>query len=62
MRTASGGSVKDLVKGFETLEKQQAREHMEKVTRLRRVRSVGEWAAKAGPGAAARQNAKPVWK
>ena len=56
--------MRDLVKGFETLEKQQARERTEEVTRLKRVRSVGEWAATAGPGAASRtqQNAKPVWK
>ncbi|KAI1798379.1 hypothetical protein LXA43DRAFT_1088487 [Ganoderma leucocontextum] len=47
-RRSSNGSVKDLVKGFEDLEKMHAKERQEEITRLRRVRSVGEWAAATG--------------
>ena len=63
-RRSSSGSVRDLVKGFETLEQQQAREMAEERTKLKRVRSVGEWAATAGPGAAARtqQQGKRAWR
>lgn len=63
-RRSSSGSVKDLVKGFESLEKQQAKEKVDEATRLKRARSVGEWAKTAGVqgGARAQQNARPVWK
>ena len=63
-RRSSSGSVRDLVKGFETLEQQQAREMAEERTKLKRVRSVGEWAATAGPGAAARtqRQGKRAWR
>ena len=62
-RRSSSGSVRDLVKGFESLEKMQEREQMEEAARLRRVRSVGEWAAAAGTrGPAQAQGKKPVWR
>ncbi|KAH9941289.1 uncharacterized protein BXZ73DRAFT_88432 [Epithele typhae] len=63
-RRSSSGSVRDLVKGFESLEKQQAQEVLDDSTRLRRVKSIGEWVVAAGPGAASRaqQSGKPAWK
>ena len=61
-RRSSSGSVKDLVKGFEDLQKMQAREREEEVARLRRVRSVGEWAAAAGNRGQGQQGGRPGWK
>ncbi|KAI0827017.1 hypothetical protein BC628DRAFT_191476 [Trametes gibbosa] len=62
-RRSSSGSVKDLVKSFETLEKQQERERQEESTRLRRARSVGEWAASTTGGRAqSAQSQKRTWK
>lgn len=58
-RRSSSGSVKDLVKGFESLEKQQARERAEEMARLRRVRSIGEW---AGGTLRQGQSNLPAWK
>ncbi|KAI0634994.1 hypothetical protein C8Q77DRAFT_1105212 [Trametes polyzona] len=62
-RRSSSGSVKDLVRTFESLEQQQERERQEEATRLRRVRSVGEWAASAGQrGPQATKSRLPAWK
>ncbi|TBU24311.1 hypothetical protein BD311DRAFT_766713 [Dichomitus squalens] len=61
-RRSSSGSVKDLVKGFEDLQKMQAREKQEEAARLRRVRSVGEWAAATGSRGRGQQDGKPGWK
>lgn len=62
-RRSSSGSVKDLVKSFETLEKQQEREQQEEGTRLRRARSVSEWAAATTGGRAqSAQSQKRTWK
>ncbi|KAI0764832.1 hypothetical protein C8Q74DRAFT_1284238 [Fomes fomentarius] len=61
-RRSSSGSVKDLVKGFESLEKQQARERAEEMARLRRVRSIGEWAANTGGTLRQGQSNLPAWK
>ncbi|EIW55932.1 uncharacterized protein TRAVEDRAFT_73651 [Trametes versicolor FP-101664 SS1] len=62
-RRSSSGSVKDLVRSFETFEKQQERERAEEATRLRRVRSVGEWAAQAGGrGKTATGPKRGTWK
>ncbi|RDX46692.1 hypothetical protein OH76DRAFT_1406776 [Lentinus brumalis] len=60
-RRSSSGSVRDLVKTFESLEKQQERERIEEAARLRRVKSVGEWAAAAGTRGQA-QGKKPGWR
>ncbi|KAI0746573.1 hypothetical protein C8Q80DRAFT_780316 [Daedaleopsis nitida] len=60
-RRSSSGSVRDLVKGFETLEKMQERERIEEVARLRRVKSVGEWAAASG-ARGQQQGQRPTWK
>ncbi|KAI0646138.1 hypothetical protein C8Q79DRAFT_1049298 [Trametes meyenii] len=61
-RRSSSGSVKDLARGFETLAREQERERVEEATRLRRVRSVGEWAAAAGGKGKGVQDGKPTWK
>ncbi|KAI0777505.1 hypothetical protein BD413DRAFT_661353 [Trametes elegans] len=61
-RRSSNGSVKDLVRSFETLEKQQERERLEEGARLRRARSVGEWASTSGLRGQAAQSGKPGWK
>ncbi|KAI0353411.1 hypothetical protein OH77DRAFT_1427485 [Trametes cingulata] len=61
-RRSSSGSVKDLVRSFESLEKQQERERQEEVARLRRVRSVGEWAAATSARGQGSQSSKPTWK
>ncbi|KAI0367221.1 hypothetical protein BV20DRAFT_970877 [Pilatotrama ljubarskyi] len=61
-RRSSSGSVKDLVRSFESLEKQQERERQEEVSRLRRVRSVGEWAVATSSRGQGSQGQKPTWK
>ncbi|KAH9855668.1 hypothetical protein C2E23DRAFT_594530 [Lenzites betulinus] len=62
-RRSSSGSVKDLVKSFETLEKQQEREQQEEGTHLHRARSVSEWAAATTGGRAqSAQSQKRTWK
>ncbi|KAG6855464.1 hypothetical protein H0H87_002417 [Tephrocybe sp. NHM501043] len=54
-RRSSGGSVKDLVKGFEEMREQSA-----KAPELKRVRSVGEWRKTAG--LVNTGGAKPGWR
>ena len=61
-RRSSNGSVKDLVKGFEDMEKMHSKERQEELTRLRRVRSVGEWAATTGKQGQGQQGGRPGWK
>ncbi|KAI8986785.1 hypothetical protein BD414DRAFT_461162 [Trametes punicea] len=61
-RRSSSGSVKDLVRGWESLKEREERERQEEATRLRRVKSVGEWAAATGARGQAQQGQKPTWK
>ena len=61
-RRSSSGSVKDLVRSFESLKEREERERQEEMTRLRRVKSVNEWAAATGSRGQGQQNQKPTWK
>ncbi|KAI0659001.1 hypothetical protein C8Q70DRAFT_142702 [Cubamyces menziesii] len=61
-RRSSSGSVKDLVRSFESLKEREERERQEEMTRLRRVKSVNEWAAATGSRGQGPQNQKPTWK
>ncbi|KAG6888946.1 hypothetical protein C0995_004801 [Termitomyces sp. Mi166 len=56
-RRSSGGSVKDLVRGFEEMEKKAEEQ---KRGELKRVRSVGEWRKTAG--LAQNGSNKPSWR
>ena len=62
-RRSSNGSVRDLVKGFEDMEKMHAKERQDEMMRLRRVKSVGEWAAATGGGKQGQQSGRRAgWK
>ncbi|KAL7284323.1 hypothetical protein ACG7TL_001609 [Trametes sanguinea] len=61
-RRSSSGSVKDLVRSWESLKEKEERERREEMTRLHRVKSVGEWAAATGGRGQAQQGQKPTWK
>ncbi|KAH9896677.1 hypothetical protein C8Q73DRAFT_789012 [Cubamyces lactineus] len=61
-RRSSSGSVKDLVRSFESLKEREERERQEEMARLRRVKSVGEWAAATGSRGQGQQGQKPTWK
>ncbi|KAI0330055.1 hypothetical protein GY45DRAFT_1324094 [Cubamyces sp. BRFM 1775] len=61
-RRSSSGSVKDLVRSFESLKEREERERQEEMARLRRVRSVGEWATATGSRGQGQQGQKPTWK
>ncbi|KAG5353073.1 hypothetical protein C0989_010696 [Termitomyces sp. Mn162] len=63
-RRSSGGSVKDLVRGFEEMEKNASAKRVEEQKRgeLKRVRSVGEWRKTAGLANAGLNGSKPSWR
>ncbi|CDO73904.1 hypothetical protein BN946_scf185016.g61 [Trametes cinnabarina] len=61
-RRSSSGSVKDLVRSWESLKEKEEREVREEMTRLRRVKSVGEWAAASRGRGQGQQGQKPTWK
>jgi hypothetical protein len=59
-RRSSGSSVKDLVKGFEQMEKEQ-----EKKREVRKVKSVGEWRKDVGSANVVKgggEPGRPVWR
>ncbi|KAJ7021391.1 hypothetical protein C8F04DRAFT_1403023 [Mycena alexandri] len=62
-RTSSGGSVKDLVKNFERLDKEKEKEKA-RGAEVKRVRSVGDFGGNNNgrKGAAAAGAGRPVWR
>ncbi|KAG6879848.1 hypothetical protein C0992_010806, partial [Termitomyces sp. T32_za158] len=63
-RRSSASSVKDLVRGFEEMEKNAVAERAEEQKRgeLKRVKSVGEWRKTAGLANAGGNGSKPSWR
>ncbi|KAJ7716083.1 hypothetical protein B0H16DRAFT_462041 [Mycena metata] len=57
-RTSSGGSVKDLVKNFERLDKETEKQKAE----VKRVRSVGDFGGNSGRKGAVAGAGRPVWR
>jgi hypothetical protein len=61
-RRSSGGSVKDLVKNFEAMDKETEKEK-KPGQELKRVRSIGDWRKGVkGPGAVGAGKPLPAWK